>query len=368
MMLMDNLPPEPDLGTIYAGAAATLEIGVLNGEGIGKEVIGAALAVLAAAAARFGFTVNLTFGSEIGLEAKKIVATELSAAVIGFCNDLVSKQGAILSGPGGGRYVYDLRRHFALAYKVNPLTSIAELEDISRLKAKPGKPVDIVLIRENLEGIYQGTVARTAPGEMAQTFYCTARHVTKLLGVAGAHAQRRARKVTVIVKRGGLPALSEIWEDCAKAVFAGKNIDFEIMDIDFAAYQMLQAPELFDVIATPNCFGDILADIGGLFFGARGLTYGASFTPAGFGVYQTNHGCAYDLAGTNKANPVGQIFSLAMLLETSFGLAAPAAAIRAAVRATWADGWRTADILAPGCTLAGTDVMADKIVERLQEM
>jgi 3-isopropylmalate dehydrogenase len=98
------------------------------------------------------------------------------------------------------------------------------------------------------------------------------------------------------------------------------------------------------------------------------LTYGASFTPAGFGVYQTNHGCAYDLAGKNIANPVGQIFSLAMLLETSFGLSAEAAAIRAAVRAVWADGWRTADVMAPGCRVAGTDVMADKISERLLKL
>jgi 3-isopropylmalate dehydrogenase len=368
MVTMDNVPAEPNVNTTCAGAETTLEIGVLNGEGIGREVIGAALAVLDATASRFGFAVNLTYGTEIGLEAKKLVTTELSTAVIGFCNDMVSRQGAILSGPGGGRYVYDLRRHFSLAYKVNPLTSFAELDDAARLKAKSATPVDILLIRENLEGIYQGTVQSVAPGEVAQTYYCTTKNVTNLLEIAAGHAKKRSQKVTVIVKRGGLPALSEIWEDCAKTVFPAQNIAFEMMDVDFAAYQMLQAPEAFDVIATPNCFGDILADIGGLFFGSRGLTYGASFTPAGFGVYQTNHGCAYDLAGKNVANPVGQIFSLAMLLETSFGLGDEADAIRAAVRAVWADGWRTADVMAPGCRLAGTDVMAAKISERLLQL
>lgn len=366
MAIMDHLASDPRSGTAWAGHAAPLEIGVLNGEGIGTEVIQAALKVLDAASARFGLKVNLEYGGAIGLEAKKAVAAELSASVIGFCNEICAKRGAILSGPGGGRYVYDLRKHFSLSYKVNPLTSFAELETASRLKANT--PVDILLIRENLEGIYQGKAEFTAPGEVAQTFYCSTKNVTSLLEIAAGHAKKRSKKVTVIVKRGGLPALSEIWEDCAKTVFPAQNIAFEMMDVDFAAYQMLQAPEAFDVIATPNCFGDILADIGGLFFGSRGLTYGASFTPAGFGVYQTNHGCAYDLAGKNIANPVGQIFSLAMLLETSFGLSAEAAAIRAAVRAVWADGWRTADVMAPGCRVAGTDVMADKISERLLKL
>ena len=77
------------------------------------------------------------------------------------------------------------------------------------------------------------------------------------------------------------------------------------MDIDFATYQVIAHPEEFDVIAAPNCYGDILADLGGLFLGSRGATFGGSFSARGEAVFQTNHGAAYDLTGKNIANPAG---------------------------------------------------------------
>jgi 3-isopropylmalate dehydrogenase len=232
----------------------------------------------------------------------------------------------------------------------------------------PDTLADILLVRENLEGIYQG---ETLPGSdangraLAHTFYCTEQKVRLLLERAGRFAAGRSRHVAVIVKRSALPEISALWEDCARDVMEQHDVRYELMDIDFAAYQLLQAPEAFDVIASPNCFGDILADLGGLFFGSRGLTYGASYSADGFGVYQTNHGCAYDLVGTNRANPVGQIFSLAMVLRESFQLPEPAEAIVRAVRSVWGGGWRTADLMERGSRLVGTDEMADRIAEAI---
>jgi 3-isopropylmalate dehydrogenase len=340
-----------------------LVVGVLNGEGVGKEVIGAALTVLAAVSQKFGFGTELEFGGEIGLAAKASHATELSAPVIAFCEKIASAGGAILSGPGGGRYVYDLRKHFSLFYKINPLTAFPELDGASRLRAKPGPRPDIVLVRENLEGLYQGASVpqQDDAGSVVHSFVCSERNVSRLLDIAALVAAERRKKITVIVKRGALGTISEIWDRCAAAVTPRHGVAYELMDVDFAAYQILQAPESFDVIAAPNCFADILADIGGILCGGRGLTYGASYSAEGFGVYQTNHGCAYDLAGKNIANPVGQILALAMLLRESFGLGEAADAVVAAVRAVWAQGWRTADLAEADCKLTGTNELADKI-------
>jgi 3-isopropylmalate dehydrogenase len=344
-------------------------IGVLNGEGIGTEVIGAALRVARATADKFGFEIQLETGGAIGLESKRKHATELSSEVMDFCADIARRGGAILSGPGGGRYVYQLRRHFRLCYKINPLQSFAELAGACRLKVASASPADIVLVRENLEGIYQG-VTSPVPGDtsrnLAHTFYCSERNVRPLMERAALLATKRSRRVTVIVKRGALPEISALWEECANDAAKQYAVRCEMMDIDFAAYQLLQAPHAFDVIVSPNCFGDILADIGALLSGSRGISYGASYSAEGFGVYQTNHGCAYDLAGKNQANPVGQIFSLAMLLRESLALDGAADGIVKAVRSVWAQGWRTSDLAEEGSRLAGTEEMGRRIAEEVR--
>jgi 3-isopropylmalate dehydrogenase len=200
---------------------------------------------------------------------------------------------------------------------------------------------------------------------LAHTFNISEQNVQLLMERAASLAVERSRHVTVIVKRGALPAISALWEECAQNVMLKHAVRFEMMDIDFAAYQLLQKPATFDVIVAPNCFGDILADIGGLLFGSRGITYGASYSAEGFGVYQTNHGCAYDLAGKNQANPVGQIFSLAMMLRENFCLPEAADAIFRAVRSVWAQGWRTADLVESGSRLVGTEEMGRRIAETI---
>jgi 3-isopropylmalate dehydrogenase len=362
---VDAHPMSPANGKL----AQRVLIGVLNGEGVGTEVISAALQVARATADRFGFDIQGETGGAIGLESKRKHTTELSSEVIDFCSDISRRGGAILSGPGGGSYVYKLRRHFQLYYKINPLHSFPELAGACRLKIASTSPADIVLVRENLEGIYQGVTASVPAADsrtLAQTFYCSERNVRALMERAALLAMKRSRHITVVVKRGGLPEISTLWEECARDAATQYSVRCEMMDIDFAAYQLLQAPNMFDVIASPNCFGDILADIGALLSGSRGLSYGGSYSAEGFGVYQTNHGCAYDLAGKNQANPVGQIFSLAMLLRESLSLPEAADGIVKAVRSVWAQGWRTSDLVETGTRLAGTEEMGRRIAEAIR--
>jgi 3-isopropylmalate dehydrogenase len=345
-----------------------LLIGVLKGEGVGPEVIETALAVLEAIRNRFGLRINLEFCGPIGLDAKRSHATELPEPVIDFCTDVFKRDGAILSGPGGGRYVYDLRRRLDLFYKINPLADFPELKGVSRLKPGSGPPTDILLVRENLSGLYQGRSLVTQQDGLqtvAHTFLCEEGSVVRILKVAARLAGLRRGKMTVVVKQGGLPEISQVWRRCAEQVAVSHQLHCEWIDIDFGAYQLLQSPESFDVIVAPNCFGDILADLGGLFYGSRGLTYGASYSDNGAAVYQTNHGSAHDLAGKDRANPVGQILSLAMLLRESFGRDDEAGAIVMATRSVWAQGVRTADLMEPGCSLVGTAEMGDRIAREI---
>lgn len=137
------------------------------------------------------------------------------------------------------------------------------------------------------------------------------------------------------------------------------------MNIDLAAYELIQNPAHFDVIAAPNLFGDILADVAGVLVSSRGVTFSGNFDAHGHGVYQTNHGCAHDLADTDIANPAGQILSLAMLLRESFVLDEAAALVEKSLAAVWRAGWRTADLAEPGCRILGTKAMADKVAEQV---
>jgi 3-isopropylmalate dehydrogenase len=169
----------------------------------------------------------------------------------------------------------------------------------------------------------------------------------------------------VIVKQGGVPTVSALWSEVVGDVAKQDGLDATFMNIDLAAYELIQNPARFDVIVAPNLFGDIIADICGVLVASRGVTFSGNFDPRGRAVYQTNHGCARDLAGTDTANPAGQIFSLAMMLRESFGLDDAAALIESSVARVWRAGWRTADIAEPGCKTVGTKTMTNKIVEQI---
>src|SRR5262249_15937131 len=131
-------------------------IGVLPGEGVGPEVIGSALQVLGSVAEATGLRLQSRTGGAIGPSAQQTSRIALSVEVIRFCEDIFSCGGAILNGPGGGRYVYDLRKRFDLFFKISPLRIANGLPEISRLKPESLDGMDILLARENTGGAYQG--------------------------------------------------------------------------------------------------------------------------------------------------------------------------------------------------------------------
>jgi 3-isopropylmalate dehydrogenase len=138
--------------------------------------------------------------------------------------------------------------------------------------------------------------------------------------------------------------------------------------VDYAAYLMMQDPQRFDVLVTPNLLGDVLADLGAIYLGSRGLSYSANYSASGHAVYQTGHGAAKDLAGTDRANPVGQILSMAMMLRESYCLHEEASLIERAVDHVYAQGYRTDDLPEPHCRRVGTRQMADLVAQAVMSL
>src|SRR5438874_8097961 len=161
-------------------------VGVLRGEGSGPELIDAALRVLKGVTEDRGVKFQIEAGGEIGALSARRNGEYLSGEVIEFCCKIFDVGGAILAGPAGGRFVYDMRLRFDLYYKLNPLRSYQELGDVCRIKL-PAKPLDILVVRENLQDIYQGnsTEASSEDGrEIRHTFVHREKQVRAVLEVA----------------------------------------------------------------------------------------------------------------------------------------------------------------------------------------
>ena len=343
-------------------------IGVLAGTGIGPEVIGAALHVLKAVESALPLKFEVRHGGLIGEDAIRDCGQWLPEDTMEFCADVFQLGGAILNGPGGGRYVYDLRRRFDLFCKFVPVRPAPELARAGRISPQFLKDVDLLIVRDNTGGVYQGQWGdrATDQGRVAEhSFQYSEGEVHRLVEVAACAADCRRGSLHIIVKDGGVPTVTALWRDVGSAVARKHGIEAEFMNVDLAAYELIQTPTRFDVIVAPNLFGDIIADICGVLVSSRGVTFSGNFDPHGHGVYQTNHGCAHDLAGMDVANPAGQILSLAMLLRESFGLEEAAALIEKSLAETWRAGWRTADLAEPGCQILGTKAMADKVAEQV---
>ena len=359
-------------GALASATATRLQpvtIGVLPGEGIGPEVIAAALCVLRALESASSLRCQVETGGRIGMTALRADGRALSDKVVRFCESIFKSRGAVLAGPGGGRFVYEMRRQFDLYCKLNPLVPRDEIRNAGRMKPEHTCHVDVLIVRENSAGIYQGASDETTDIEgrrvASHSFAYTEEQVARIVKVAAALAQERRGDLAVVTKPHGIPAASRLWSDVARETASEYSVNLRELEIDYAVFHLLQCPQMFDVIVAPNLFGDVLSDVGGVLLGSRGLCYAGSFSDDGAAVYQTNHGAAHDLAGTDRANPVAQIFSLAMLLRESFGCTREAALIEQAVGDVWREGFRTHDLVETGCHLVGTHEMSTRIADRV---
>jgi 3-isopropylmalate dehydrogenase len=261
-----------------------------------------------------------------------------------------------------------MRDYFDLFFKISPLQIANGLPEASRLRDEALRGVDILVTREGKAGIYQGRWSddRSIQGSRTARHFVeyTEMQVRRFLNASAKLAMLRRGNLTVVWKESGVPSISRLWRDCADEAAQRFGVTCCLIDIDLMSYRLIQDAPSFNVIAAPNLFGDVLADLGAVLLGSRGISYSGNYNVHGHSVYQTNHGAAYDLAGSDRANPVGQILSLAMMLRESFCLIHASRAIEQAVRLVWNQGYCTADTVVPGRRVIGTREMGSRVAER----
>ena len=218
-----------------------------------------------------------------------------------------------------------------------------------------------MIVRELTGGIYFGEKRRDGDVAFDGCSY-SALEVSRVVRLAGRLAQARSGKLTQVDKANVLET-SRLWRQLTTQIirdeFPGVAVEHQL--VDSMAMYLIARPASFDVVVTENLFGDILSDETGVLAGSLGLLPSASLGDSGPGVYEPIHGSAPDIAGQDKANPIGTILSVAMMLRWAFKLEVEAAAVENAVSAAIDRGARSADI---GGTL-GTRAMTAAILAQL---
>ena len=354
-----------------------MKIAVLAGDGIGPEITAQAVRVLEVLALD-GLDVQ-TESALVGGAAVDATGDPLPEETLRVCESAR----AILFGAVGGP-AYDklprpqrpeqgllrLRKHFDLFANLRPAMVYPELAEASPLKADIVAGLDILIMRELTGDIYFGQPRgiRTNEAGEREGFDTMRYSESEIRRIAqrGFEAARRRQHRLCSVDKANVLETTQLWRDVVTEV--GKDypdVELSHMYVDNAAMQLIRQPRQFDVIVTGNMFGDILSDAASMLTGSIGMLPSASLNASGFGMYEPIHGSAPDIAGTNKANPLATILSLAMLLRYSLDEEAAARRVEAAVRKVLADGVRTADIARPGDKVSSCTEMGDAVVAAL---
>ncbi len=366
----------------------TYRIVTIPGDGVGPEVVEAARRVVDAAGRQFSFGVEWTEILAGGI-AIDTYGVAIRPEDVGACG---SADAILLGAVGGPKWsdpssplrpeqaLFALRGGLGLFANLRPVTV-----DRAVLAASPLRPelldgVDMIIVRELTGGVYFG--AREEPAGAAgersalDTMPYHEREISRIVRLAFDLARGRRGTVTSVDKANVL-ATSRLWRTVADEVARDyPDVTLRHQLVDSCAMLLVRRPADFDVIVTENLFGDILSDEAAVLAGSLGMLPSASLgerrTEHGtFGLYEPIHGSAPDIAGLDKANPIGTILSAAMLLRLSLGRDDAAAAIESAVRGALADGWRTVDLADPGDTrdglvVVGTTALTTAVVDRLE--
>jgi 3-isopropylmalate dehydrogenase len=345
-------------------------IALLPGDGVGPEIVAAAVDVLKAIAKRFdhefvfeealvgGVAID-TCGDPFPVETQRLCETS-DAILFGAIGDpKFDNDPKANVRPEQG--LLKMRKTLGLYANVRPVMTFPESEAKSPLKPEVIKDVDFVVIRELTGGIYFGEPrGRSENGEKAfDTSVYTKEEVVRIAKFAFELASTRRKKLTVVDKANVL-ATSRLWRQTVQDMMKGySDIAVDFMFVDNAAMQIIKRPSEFDVIVTENMFGDILTDEASVITGSIGMLPSAS-VGSNVALYEPIHGSYPKAAGTNTANPIGTILSAAMLLEMSFGMKKEAKCIRDAVIKVLQSGKGTKDIAS--CDPLGTHEMGRQIV------
>ena len=355
------------------------QIAVIKGDGIGPEIVSEAMAVLEQVGAKFGhtFAFQEVLAGGCSIDAHGIPLTDETI-------EICKKADSVLLGAVGGpkwdnvpsekrpeKALLGLRAALGLFANIRPAMMYKALSDACPIKPEIiGDGFDIVVCRELTGDVYFGRHYRKESacgwGQMGcDDMNYSVYEVERIARRAFEMARVRSKKVTSVDKANVLET-SRLWRETVTRVAAGyPDIELNHMYVDNAAMQLVHNPGQFDVILTGNLFGDILSDEASMITGSIGMLPSASIGETGRGMYEPIHGSAPDIAGKGIANPIATILSCAMMLRYSFGLSAEADAIEQAVEKALNDGYRTADIAAPGQKALSTSQMGQMIRDNL---
>ncbi len=292
-------------------SARTHKTGILPGEGIGPEVVDASLMVLDAIQKAEPVRLEYLKG-EAGSYCIQKYGTNLPPKTI----EMLKGTAACLKGPmttpeepGSPRSVaVTLRSIFDLYANVRPARSLPNVTSL-----KPN--IDMVIVRENTEGLYSGKEFEAAPGVGVAMRIITRAASERVAKFALELAMKRRKKLTFVHKANILKITDGIFKqavhDMAKPY---SEVELEDLHIDIATAQLIKRPESFDVIVTTNLFGDILSDEAAQTVGGLGIAAGANIGDR-YGMFEPVHGSAPKYTGQNKVNPIATIEAVRMMLE-----------------------------------------------------
>ena len=355
-------------------ARTSYTICLLPGDGIGVEIMDAAVGVLdaisKASGIRFVFDRQLLGGCAIDEAGDPYPPATQRAA---------HEADAVLLGAVGGPKwdstdpcaprpevgLLAIRKDLGLFANMRPVRVQPDLVGSSPLRPEVIQGADLIVVRELTGGLYFGARERTydedgagANGEPGQHAIDTLDYreyeVERIVRRAFEVALRRRRRL-VSVDKANVLETSRLWREVVHRIAREyPQVECSDMLVDNAAMQLIRDPRQFDVIVTENTFGDILSDEASMLSGSLGLLASASLGERA-ALFEPSHGSAPDIAGQDIANPVAQILSVEMMLRYAFGLQREAAAVASAVDSVLAAGWRTRD-------LADADTPDDRIV------
>lgn len=282
--------------------------------------------------------------------------------------DAIRRHGVALKGPcttpiGGGFSSVNvaLRRGLELYGAIRPVRNLEGVE--TRFDG-----IDLVIVRENTEGLYSGIENTVTEGVVTSLKVATVKASRRIAEFALDYARKRGRKKVTVLHKANIMKLSDgLFLDCARSVFEGSEIEYEERIIDAGCMKLVQSPGQFDMLLCENLYGDVVSDLCAGLVGGLGVTPGANIG-AGRAVFEAVHGSAPDIAGRDLANPLALIMSAVMLLnflaerEDDPEFRACGDRIREAYNASLRAGEKTRDV---GGEL-GTAAFAGAIIARLR--
>jgi 3-isopropylmalate dehydrogenase len=347
-------------------------LAIIPGDGIGADVTAEAVKVLECVAEGAGLQLDLVhwpLGAQRYLDTGVTITADEMA-------QLRDEYDAIFLGAMGDARVPDnahardilLGMRFQLDLFINLRPVQLYRADMSPLRDVKPEDVDIVIFRENTEGVYVGmggNFKKGTPDEVAiEEDVNTRKGAERIIRAAFEYARSNGReRVTLSDKANAMPHAGGLWRRTfAEVASEYDSVPHNAVYADALAMDMVLHPARYDVIVAPNLFGDILSDVAAALVGGLGLAPSASLHPGRVGLFEPVHGSAPDLVGTDRANPLAAILTAALLLR-HLGEDPAATAVEQAVRNAVIEGHTTPDLGGP----LGTRAVGDRVCRTLRE-